>query len=83
MGWLVSEVSPEVTVSIMSQYFPAHRAHRFPLLARKISPEEYAEVTGLVDRLGIDNGWVQEMDLPRTTCPIFPIRTRSRRGLAG
>jgi putative pyruvate formate lyase activating enzyme len=71
LRWLVDEVSPEVAVSIMSQYFPANRASRFPLLARKILPEEYAQVTGLVDRLGIVNGWVQEMKSAESYLPDF------------
>jgi putative pyruvate formate lyase activating enzyme len=71
LGWLVGGVSPDVTVSIMSQYFPAHRALRYPFLARKILPEEYAEVTELIDRLGIVNGWVQEMDSAESYVPDF------------
>ena len=71
LGWLVSEVSPTVTVSIMSQYFSAHRAYHYPLLSRKILPEEYAEVTGLVDRLGIVNGWVQALDSAENYLPDF------------
>jgi len=69
--WLVREVSPTVTVSIMSQYFPAHRAYQFPLLARKILPAEYSEVVGLIDRLGIVNGWVQEIDAAESYLPDF------------
>ena len=71
LGWLVREVSPGVTVSLMAQYFPAHRAAKFPLLARKIMPEEYAEVTALIDRLGIVNGWVQEIDSAESYLPDF------------
>jgi putative pyruvate formate lyase activating enzyme len=71
LGWLVREVSPEVTVSIMSQYHPAHRAYRYPELARKISPAEYAEVAGLIDRLGIENGWVQGMGASENYLPDF------------
>ena len=69
--WLVGEVSPMVTVSIMSQYFPAHRALQIPLLARTISLSEYSEVIGLLDRLGIENGWMQEMDASRDYLPDF------------
>jgi putative pyruvate formate lyase activating enzyme len=71
LSWLVSQVSPGVSVSIMAQYYPAHRARRFPRLARKISAEEYAEVTALVDKLGIVNGWVQEMDSAESYLPDF------------
>ncbi len=40
LRWLAKEVSPKVTVSIMSQYLPMHRAHRVPFLSRKISKAE-------------------------------------------
>jgi len=69
--WLVGEVSPSVAVSIMSQYFPAHRAPQISLLSRTISRSEYAEVTGLVSRLEIENGWVQEMGASGNYLPDF------------
>lgn len=71
LGWLVGEVSPTVAVSIMSQYFPAHRAAQIPLLSRKISCSEYTEVTELLDKLGIENGWVQEMESAENYRPDF------------
>ena len=71
LTWLVSEVSPTVTVSIMSQYFPAHRASRVPSLSRIISSEECDEVIALVERLGIGNGWMQEMGTSQNYLPDF------------
>jgi len=71
LTWLVSEVSPAVTVSIMSQYFPAHRASRFSSLSRTISPSEYEEVVELVGRLGLENGWLQEMGASENYLPDF------------
>jgi len=71
LGWLVGEVSRQVTVSLMSQYFPAHRAPRLPLLSRTITPEEYNEVVELVEELGIENGWLQGMDASGNYLPDF------------
>jgi putative pyruvate formate lyase activating enzyme len=73
LSWLVREISPEVSVSIMSQYYPAHKAarHRYPELARKITPEEYQEVTDLVEKLGIENGWVQGLESAESYRPDF------------
>ncbi|MFC1901768.1 radical SAM protein [Chloroflexota bacterium] len=71
LGWLTGEISPEVAVSIMSQYYPAHRANQYPQLARKISYREYAEVVEIVDRLGIVNGWTQDMESPENYLPDF------------
>ena len=71
LTWLVNQVSPAATVSIMSQYFPAHRAGRIPSLARAISPSEYAEVIELIGRLGLENGWLQEMGASENYLPDF------------
>ncbi len=71
LSWLVREVSPQVTVSLMSQYFPAHLAPRLPMLSRAITPEEYNEVVELVEELGIENGWLQGMGAPADYRPDF------------
>jgi len=69
--WLVGNVSPTVTVSIMSQYMPMHRAQRIPLLSRKITVQEHEKVLRLLDDLGIENGWVQEMESAEEYLPDF------------
>ncbi len=73
LGWLAREVSPGVSVSIMSQYYPAHRAagRRYPELARKVTLEEYQEVVDLVEKLGMENGWVQGMASAEIYRPDF------------
>lgn len=71
LTWLAREVSPTVTVSIMSQYFPAHRAWQTPLLNREITLAEHLEVIGLLDELGLENGWVQEMGASGNYLPDF------------
>ena len=71
LTWLVREVSPAVTVSIMSQYMPMHQAPRIPLLARKITMEEYRKVLRLLSDLGIENGWVQEKGSAEEYLPDF------------
>jgi putative pyruvate formate lyase activating enzyme len=71
LTWLVREVSSAVTVSIMSQYMPIHRASRIPLLSRKITVEEHEKVLQLVNDLGIEKGWVQEMGAAEEYLPDF------------
>jgi putative pyruvate formate lyase activating enzyme len=71
LDWLVREVSPEITVSIMSQYYPSHHAWRTPLLSRPISIPEYEEVVNMLDSLGIENGWLQGMDALKYYRPDF------------
>jgi putative pyruvate formate lyase activating enzyme len=71
LSWLASEISPRVALSLMSQYFPAHRAFRFHRLSRPITAEEYDEVVALVEGLGIENGWLQGMDASSHYRPDF------------
>ncbi len=71
LRWLVEEVSPHVAVSIMSQYYPTHRAYKYEELNRKITPQEYQEVVELAERLGIENGWLQGMASTESYRPDF------------
>ena len=71
LTWLAREISPEVAVSVMSQYHPAHRAGQFPLLSRRVSAAEYAEVVKLVEELGLENGWLQGMVAAEYYLPDF------------
>ncbi|MCJ7524749.1 MAG: radical SAM protein [Candidatus Aminicenantes bacterium] len=52
----------EAWLSLMSQYFPAHRAAGCTPLNRRLQPEEYRLVRDEALKLGLENGWFQEMD---------------------
>jgi putative pyruvate formate lyase activating enzyme len=71
LSWLAREISPTVTISVMSQYFPCHMANQNPPLDRTLIYAEYAEVTDLLKKLGLENGWLQEMDAPANYLPDF------------
>jgi len=71
LSWLAQELSPNITVSIMSQYFPARQVPKGPLLSRKISIAEHETVVNLLSTLGMENGWVQEMGASESYVPDF------------
>ena len=71
LGWLAREVSPDVTLSVMAQYYPVHHAAKYPPLARGVNAAEYQEVVDLLEKLGLENGWVQEMDSAVNYQPDF------------
>lgn len=71
LAWLARQVSPSVTISIMAQYSPQHRAKRIPSLARTIYTAEYEYVLRLLSDLGLENGWIQEMEASDTYLPDF------------
>jgi putative pyruvate formate lyase activating enzyme len=60
LSWLAAQLSPRIHVSLMDQYFPAHRALDDPILGRKITAEEYEAALDAFDAAGLENGWMQE-----------------------
>lgn len=60
--FVATELSRDVPVNLMSQYFPADRAVGDPLLGRKITKEEFAEAERALHAWGLGEGWIQEME---------------------
>ena len=71
LDWLAREVSPTVTVSLMSQYAPLFKARDIPLLSRTITRSEYEFARECLDSAGLENGWVQEMGSEADYVPDF------------
>ena len=69
--WLAQEISKNITLSLMSQYYPTHRAVGFAEIKGRISRGEYDEVLAILDECGLENGWVQDMDAPESYLPDF------------
>jgi len=59
LHWIAEHLSPEVHVSLMDQYFPAHRALGDPVLGRKITWQEYQAALEAFDAAGLARGWRQ------------------------
>jgi len=47
-------------ISLMSQYYPAHKASNYIEISRGINKTEYDEAVSLVYKYGLRKGWVQE-----------------------
>ena len=71
LQWIASELSPSVTVSIMSQYSPQHKAPHIPLLSRRISPTEYESVLRRLSDLSMENGGLQGVESSDYYLPDF------------
>src|SRR3972149_4435688 len=69
--FISEEVGRQTFISAMSQYFPAHKAHKHPLLSRSIRESEYEKVLGWLEKYGLDNGWVQDYSSRDYYCPDF------------
>ena len=62
LRFISKELDPKIHISVMAQYYPTNRASRNILLNRKITQSEYARVIDLLDKYGLENGWVQELE---------------------
>jgi putative pyruvate formate lyase activating enzyme len=65
LEWIHDELSPRVAVSLMAQYYATNRAatdERYMLLGRRISEGEWWRAVSLLERLGMEEGWMQEYD---------------------
>lgn len=60
MRFISEELSEEVYISLMDQYFPAYKAFKIPELASKIRKDEYDRAFKKMIEYGLENGWVQE-----------------------
>jgi putative pyruvate formate lyase activating enzyme len=76
LSWIRSLLGENVTLSVMSQYYPTHRAATMPLLDRKIRESEYEKVLGILDALSLESGWVQEYDSSDYYRPEFENRAQ-------
>ncbi|MFH1245220.1 MAG: radical SAM protein [Candidatus Omnitrophota bacterium] len=57
--FLSSEISKEVAVSLMSQYFPFYKAKEIKKLSRRITKQEYQSAQDLMEQYGLHTGWIQ------------------------
>ncbi len=71
LRWIASDLSRDVTISIMAQYYPTNKAEQNPLLSRTVREREYEKVLEMVEELGFPNGWCQEFEAERTYRPNF------------
>lgn len=62
LQWIAEELSPRVHISLLSQYYPAHRADQFPEISRSLAAEEYIRVQEALEELGFESGWVQDFE---------------------
>ncbi|KPJ57072.1 radical SAM protein [Parcubacteria bacterium DG_74_2] len=51
--FLANEISKNITINIMDQYYPCFNAFNFPELSRRITKEEYEETINLAKRFGL------------------------------
>lgn len=69
--YIAEEISPRIHVSLMSQYWPTSKVLCHPELGRTVSPDEYNRVADEMIKLGMVNGWIQELESSNHYRPDF------------
>jgi len=65
LEWLAEQVGSKVAVSVMAQYTPTYRAAGQSEWNRTITRAEYDVVCRTVERLGLNEGWIQDFGVAR------------------
>lgn len=68
---LLADLSPDIFVSIMSQYSPQYKACFYPELNRKLTQAEYDEIIDYALQLGLENAFIQELESQEHYLPDF------------
>lgn len=62
LDWIAENLPKSVYVSLMSQYTPYFDAHKCPEINRPITRFEYEKVVSHLNKLGFENGYIQERE---------------------
>ncbi|MBP6978803.1 MAG: radical SAM protein [Bacteroidales bacterium] len=68
---IAEHISPNVHISLMSQYYPTPRVCDHQNLGRTLSVNEYGKVVRKMEFLGMNKGWIQELSSYHTYRPDF------------
>jgi putative pyruvate formate lyase activating enzyme len=60
--FISKDLDPKIHISLMAQYYPTNRTEKNILLNRAVRYSEFERVAGLLDKYGLENGWIQEME---------------------
>jgi putative pyruvate formate lyase activating enzyme len=67
----LADLSPDIFVSIMSQYSPQYKAGKYPEINRTLTESEYDEIVDYALDVGLENAFVQELESQEKCLPDF------------
>ena len=60
LKWFKENMKDGIYISIMTQYFPTYKANEYEAINRKITKEEYDEIESYIEKMEIENGYMQD-----------------------
>lgn len=71
LQWIADAIGNVTHVSLMSQYYPTYLADRYPEINRPVYKQEYDYIVHLLEGLGFENGYIQELGITPEWTPNF------------
>ena len=71
LQFIAKNISTEIHISLMSQYFPTAKSFEYPEISRTISEKEYNIIVAEMNKLNLKKGWIQELDSNNSYKPNF------------
>ena len=71
LNFIAEELSPDLYISLMSQYYPTPRVRCHPKLKNTVTEEEYTMIASAMEKFGMENGWIQELSSESHYRPDF------------
>lgn len=71
LKFIAKELSPDIHISLMSQYYPCADAFNYPEISRTLDISEYEKVMKEAEKFGLTNGWFQELESNEYYKPNF------------
>ncbi|MEA1981834.1 MAG: radical SAM protein, partial [candidate division Zixibacteria bacterium] len=71
LRFIAKELSNDIHISLMSQYYPTEKVKNHPKLGRTLFYEEYKEVLDEFYNLGFHRGFIQELESHKSYRPDF------------
>lgn len=71
LRWIADTLGEETYISLMAQYYPTWKADKYPEINRGIIQPEYNIVLQALEKLGFENGFIQELSCSNEWTPDF------------
>jgi putative pyruvate formate lyase activating enzyme len=71
LNTIADEISQNVHISLMSQYYPTDSVLKHPILGRSITKSEYQQAIAAMEEAGLHRGWIQQLDSQQNYRPDF------------
>lgn len=62
LKWIKENMPENITISLMAQYFPTYKSCEDKEINRKLTRQEYEEIENYLYDLGIENGYMQDLE---------------------